>query len=545
MSEELRASLGALNLFDLAKIEWRTRWLAEARPKQIVDFNIEKDYDTIFVHAGRGFGKTRVLSEWIAWELCNDPGSFGHYIGPTHNDVRYVAFEGESGLLRKVPSCLIKYYNKTDSILEFYNGSVLRGFSAEEPERLRGPQCKYLAADEVAAWLDPGPTWEQAKFGHRLGKRTTCVIASTPKPKELIKQFFNDKTIKKIGGHTRENQENLSATFIKQMSVLEGTRLGRQELAGELLDAEELGIIKRSQWQKWPHDEPLPDFEILIMSLDTALSEDSVDVKKDPDGKRTDYTACSVWGGWREPLSKELRDDIDARKDISYTEKQKLKKGTPKILLVDAWQERLGFPELKDRVKKEKEQRYGLDALVPKITPLFGSRRLYGQGRKPDLILIEDKNSGISLRQQLRREGIPVTPYNPGRADKLMRLNLVAPVFVAKYVHAPLSAVRMCEQCEYSWAHRKEETFICPSCLHKQTTEQVTKSTSNFSSWAEPLISQMCAYAGEYSIEHDDLMDSATQALIWLQRNWLYMPVYQEKYAGQVRTKRGGNPYAT
>lgn len=543
MSTELRASLNKLSLFDLAKIEWRTRWLAEARPKQLIDFNTTS-YDTVFIHAGRGFGKTRCLSEWIAWELCEHEGAFGHFIGPTHNDVRYVAFEGESGIIQKVPECLIKYYNKTDSIIEFYNGSVLRGFSAEEPERLRGPQCSFLACDEVAAWIDDVAAWEQAKFGHRLGKRTTCVIASTPKPKELIKMFFADKTIKKVGGHTEENKDNLSANFIRQMNVLKGTRLGRQELAGELLDAEELGTIKRSQWQKWPHDQRLPEFEVILLSLDTALSEDAVDVKKDPEGRKTDYSAASVWGGWREPLTRAEREAIDRDRTLSYQEQLQKKRGNPRILLLDAWQERLGFPDLVARVRKAKDQRYGQDALIPQIRPLFGGPRLYNQGRKADLILIEDKNSGISLRQQLRREGIPVIPYNPGKADKLMRLNLVAPLFVMGVVYAPLTFIRTCMACHSQWQIKRDQDERCPECGEPQNALDQGRSSNTFSAWAEPLIGQMCSYAGEFSIPHDDLMDSGTQALLWLSRNWMHIPVYQEKYAGRPATPKGVNPYA-
>src|SRR5213078_4954321 len=77
---------------------------------------------------------------------------------------------------------------------------------------------------------------------------------------------------------------------------LEGTRLGRQELAGELLDAEELGVVKRSQWKPWDPKQRLPPFEIIVMSLDTAMTEENVDVKT----QHSDYTACSVWGGFRE-----------------------------------------------------------------------------------------------------------------------------------------------------------------------------------------------------------------------------------------------------
>lgn len=489
-----REKLQSLSLWDLALIEWRTRWLKRARPKQIVDFT-KLAQDTIFFHCGRGWGKTELLCQWIAYELCSHPNSFGHLIAPTHNDIRYVSFEGPSGILQIVPEILIKGYNKTDALIEFYNGSILRGFSSEEPERLRGPQCGYMGMDEIAAWQKDRETFEQAKFGHRLGQRTTCVIASTPKPKELIRELFHDRSIRKIGGTMEENRDNLSPNFIKQMNSLKGTRLGRQELAGELLDQEELGVIRRSQWKKFPAGAPLPDFEIVVMSLDTALSEESVDLKK----QKHDYTGCTVWGGWREDT-----------KQVKYSDDgSEVVKREPKIMLIDAWQERLGFPDLVSRVKKEKERQYGNGMMSPKVVPMYGPKHIWGAGRKVDLILIEDINSGKSLRQQLRREGVPVVPYNPGKADKLLRLNIASAAFVAGYI----------------WAIGHE------------------LKVNEFSAEAEPVIAQMCSYAGDASLEHDDLMDSGTQALIWLMRNWLQLPIYQPYTPARQRVWK--NPYAS
>lgn len=511
MTENLHAQLKAFSIEELAKLEWRQRWLSVARPKQIVDFR-QETLDTIFIHSGRGFGKSRTLSEWMGWELCNEPGSYGHLLAPTHNDIRYVNFEGESGIINVVPQCLIVDYNRTDAVITFYNGSILRGFTAEEPERLRGPQCRFLGCDEIAAWLKDEATWKQARFGHRLGKRSTCLIVSTPRPKELIRAFFKNPKIKKIGGSMRENESNLSVSFMEEMEALKGTRLGRQELAGELLDAEEVGIIKRSQWKMWPNGMPLPDFEIVVMSLDTAFSEENVDTKKDT----ADYTACSVWGGIRERLTKQQEEEVLTRygKD-ELVVRRVIQRGIPKILLLDAWQERLGFPELVAKVKKAKDAAYGQDEIQPQIRPLFGSRRQFGQGRKADLILIEDKGSGISLRQQLRREGIPVIPYNPKRADKLLRLNLCAPLFVAGYVYA----------------------------VQTDAVDEAGIHEVEFKEWAEPLIAQMCSYIGEGSIAHEDLMDSATQALLWLSRNWLGMNMGRQDTpaAPNLRT----NPYAS
>lgn len=501
--DDLAAQLESLSLHELAKIEWRSRWLSVARPKQVITFD-DPRFNTIFIRSGRGWGKTRTAINWLCWELCNTPNDFGHMVGATYNDVRYTLIEGETGILREVPDCLITEYLKDDLIVRFYNGATLRGFTAEQPGRLRGPQCRVMLMDEIASWLRDRETYEQANFGHRLGQRSLALITSTPQPKELIRELERDPAIAKITGHMRENAANLSPTFLKKMSVLEGTRLGRQELAGEILDAEELGVIKRSQWKVWPHDKPLPAFEIVLLSFDTALTEENVDVKKN----KSDFTACTAWGGFREALSDEDREQI-AQEQREGKKPLLSAAGRPKIILLNAWQERLGFPDLLSRAKLEMRAAYG----GPKdfVRPYVGKASQEPTGRKPDILLIEDKTSGISLRQMLQRAGIPVTPYNPGKADKYLRLNLTAPLFVAGYVHAVQSENRPTE----------------------------------FKTWAEPVVAQMCSYSGEGSLEHEDLMDSSSQALLWLSRNWLNQAPPVHRREGPRNSPAGANPYSS
>ena len=489
--EQLREQLASLTTEELLRLRWRAEWAGTARPKQVIDFT-HTQLNRILIMSGRGWGKTLVGVNWICGELCDDPGSFGHMIGPTYNDVRYTIIEGESGILRTVPEQLIANYNKSDLVLTFWNGSVLRGFTSEEPERLRGPQCKYLYADEMAAWKYGRETWEQAKFGHRLGRRSTTVITTTPKPKELIRELVEDPETLKIYGDTRENEANLSKTFLDDMEKLRGTRLGRQELEGVLLDPEEEGVIKRSWWKRVSGDQKLPSFDMIVMSLDTASSEANVDVRND----KRDFSACSVWGCYKERIGKG---------EGSYV--------VPRVLLLDAWQDKMDIVDLVARVKKEKESRYGEDDMRAEIRPAFGSRKMDTVGRKADVILIEDKASGIQLRQLLRKQGIPVVPFNPRRADKYLRLNLTAPMFLSGYIYGVESPKRK----------------------------------GHFMSWAEPLISQMCSYSGEGSLEHDDLMDSATQALLWIERNWLgavgKTPTPRRREV--ENTPDGHNPYAS
>ena len=224
--------------------------------------------------------------QWAAGKAWDMPGSFGHVIAPTYSDVQQVCFEGESGILNKVPHELIADYNKSDLIITWINGSIIRGFSAEKPSRLRGPQAHYLWCDELAAWQYIQETWDMAMMGLRLGPAPQVLWTTTPKPKELIRRLSKpqDKRII-VRGSTFDNKANLPDSFFKQLEQYEGTTLGRQELYGELIDPEESGIVKRSDFRLWPAKRPLPPLDYIILSLDTAFTEKTYDKKKgDPDG---------------------------------------------------------------------------------------------------------------------------------------------------------------------------------------------------------------------------------------------------------------------
>ena len=304
--------------------------------------------------------------------------------------------------------------------------------------------------DELAAWQYAEDTWDMMQMGLRLGPNPQVVWTTTPKPREIIRRL----TLPKAGriivkGSTDDNRKNLPKSFFDQLAPYRGTKLGRQELEGELIDPEEAGIVQRSWINLWPANKPLPQFERIIMSLDTAFTERTLDKKGDPDP-----TACGVWG-------------VFFIKSVAH------------VLLLDCWEDHLGFPDLLKRVKREMNTRYGDDQDSAIIKPLFGSTKPMTSGRKPDMILIEDKGSGISLRQALAASKIEAYAYNPGRADKLSRLHIVSPIFAQRRVWVP-------ESDRFAGKPR---------------------------TWCENLIGQLCSFAGEGSIKHDDHVDQCTQAL--------------------------------
>jgi len=448
----IQTNLAHLEISDLELLAWRLKWKATARPEQVTP---PGDWTVWLILAGRGFGKTRTGAEDIADYAVKNPGVRCGVIAPTSADIRGVCFEGESGIINTLPPSLIENYNKSIAEITLTNGSSIRGFSAEEPSRLRGPQFHRVWCDELAAWQYVDETWDMMRFGLRLGDHPQVVVTTTPRPIELVRQLVKDAEKKSTKVHitrgsTYDNAANLAKSFLEQITQYEGTQLGRQEIHAEVIDPEETGIIKRSWLKLWSKDKPLPGLEYIVMSLDTAFTEKTTDRKNhDPDP-----TACSVWGVFRH-------------------EKK------PAFILLDCWQDHLGLPGLIERVKKEYTVRYGDDDMKPMIKPLVGPKQSYLTGRSPDLLIIEDKGSGISLRQMLAREDILSYPYNPGRADKLSRLHAVSHLFAHGFV----------------WVVESD------------------KRPGNPRSWADPLITQLCSFTGEGSIKHDDFVDSTTQAL--------------------------------
>lgn len=480
------AMLAHLPVDDLTYLDWQMRWADTARPSQIPPAT---DWTECGYQAGRGFGKTRVGAEWLGRATYEDPTGFdAAVICPTFSDVKFTAFEGESGLLSVIPPDLVVEYNKSDLFLRLRNiaggTAMIRGFSAEKPERLRGPQHSRGWLDEIAAWQYDEDTYDMYLMGLRLGDHPQTLWTSTPKPRDLIRKITAPKDGRVIvRGSTYDNRANLPRTFLDQLTQYEGTRLGDQELHGHLIDPEEAGIIKRSWLRLWPAEKPLPSFQWIIMSLDTAFTEKTLDKKGDPDP-----TACGVWG-------------------VFTAEKR------TNVMLLDCWEDFLGLPDLARRVRREMKTRYGDDQDKPLIQPLFGSDRPIGSGRPPDILLIEDKGSGISLRQTLYESGIEAYAYNPGRADKLARLHIVSPIFAQRRVWLPESNTR-------------------PGLPR---------------TWCEPLIAQLCSFTGQGSIKHDDHVDQTTQAIrLMMDKAMLTTITAPEQRRGYVPPppKDRSNPYA-
>jgi predicted phage terminase large subunit-like protein len=302
-------------------------------------------------------------------------------------------------------------------------------------------------------------------MGLRLGDKPRVIVTTTPRPKDLIIDLVgregDDVVIDRAS--TYENEANLASTFRNQLEQYKGSKLYEQEVMGMLVDLEDGKVVGRDMFKLYPANKPFPKFEYIVQSYDCATSEKT----------QNDPTACTTWGVFK-PLD-----------------------GPMSAMLIDCWQERMQYPDLRPKVIDEYET-------------IFGEGK---EKKRVDLILIEDKSAGISLIQDLQRAHLPVRAYNPGKADKLQRLNIVSNIISRGRVWIPESSQR--------------KGYV--------------------RDWAEGFVSQICSFP---ETTHDDFVDSATQALRFLRdAGWLEVDPPprddwdEEDYADTGRQRRT-NPYS-
>jgi phage terminase large subunit-like protein len=241
MDDAVRAQiadqLASLPPDQLEAMHRRYEWLQTARPDQLPP----EDYFVWLLMAGRGAGKTRSGAEDVWWDAYTADIRVA-VLGPTLPDIRKTAFEGESGLLARIPSSLIINYNRTS--LELWTrtmtggSSYYVGYSAEEPERLRGPQHHIFWADELGAWnpKKAQDVWDNLLFGLRLGSNPRGVVTTTPRTTPLLRALVADPTTRISRASTFANKHLPESILSKFREKYEGTRLGRQELEAEMLE---------------------------------------------------------------------------------------------------------------------------------------------------------------------------------------------------------------------------------------------------------------------------------------------------------------------
>ena len=187
--------------------------------------------------SGRGGGKTRTGAELVN-KWARERFTPIALVGETKADVRDTMVEvGDSAILNISPPWFMPEYEPSKRRLIWPNGVLGIIYSGDEPGQLRGPQHQKAWVDELAKFKYPKEAWDNLMFGLRIGKQPQAVVTTTPKPIKVIKELVADKRTAVTRGHTLENRDNLAPDFLRYiLRKYEGTRLGRQELAGEVLD---------------------------------------------------------------------------------------------------------------------------------------------------------------------------------------------------------------------------------------------------------------------------------------------------------------------
>ena len=252
----------------------RLYWLESSRPNQIPP---QSDWLIWLILSGRGWGKTRTGAEWLVNEAMIHPRTRWAVIARTFADARDTCAEGESGLLNVLNRYqALKNWNRSMGEILLTNGSKIKLFSAEEPDRLRGPQHHGAWCDELAAWSIPD-AWDQLQFGLRLGDNPRTVVTTTPRPIPLLKSILNRDTTYITRGSTFENADNLAPSALAELQArYAGTRTGRQELLGELLEDVEGALWTRDMIEA-SRITTAPPFVRVVVAIDPAVTsgEDS------------------------------------------------------------------------------------------------------------------------------------------------------------------------------------------------------------------------------------------------------------------------------
>jgi phage terminase large subunit-like protein len=235
--------------------------------------------DRWLITGGRGSGKTRLGAEWVNGlvrglpPFSPDKHKYKNFalVGETLADVREVMIEGPSGLLAVCTENRPRYEASRRRVV-WPTGAVAHVFSSEDPESLRGPQFDAAWCDELGKWKNAEATWDMLQFGLRLGPRTKQIITTTPRPTRLMKRLIVDAGVVRERLSTARNRANLAKGFVEALDErYGGTRLGRQELDGELIEDREDALWSRQMLADARVAEPR-ELRRIVVAIDPPAS---------------------------------------------------------------------------------------------------------------------------------------------------------------------------------------------------------------------------------------------------------------------------------
>lgn len=219
--------------------QMRNDFFLSARKEQIPPLG---NWFIWIIMAGRGFGKTFSGANWIIDEHIQGEAKNSAIIAATAADMRRFCIEGPSGVMAQAPNWFYPDYQPSKSKLIWPNGTETQLYTSEKPDRLRGPNHDRAWCDELSYWRYLEDAWDNLMMALRYGQNVKAVVTMTPRPvkavRELLKREGQDVVVTR--GSTMDNKENLSDIFLKNIQdQYGGTRKGRQEIQGELLEEAE------------------------------------------------------------------------------------------------------------------------------------------------------------------------------------------------------------------------------------------------------------------------------------------------------------------
>lgn len=264
------------------EMSFNNSWHSIARENQRLP---EGNWNIWLILAGRGFGKTRTAAEATRELILKGQCRRVALISSTIIEAEKVMLEGESGLLSiSKPSDGIKYMRSQKKII-WENGATALLFGADEYDKLRGPQFDFAWLDEFAKFKYPNQAFDQLNFSLRLGQNPRTIITTTPRPLKILSDIMQRKNIHITRGTSFDNINNLSNTFVEQLSYLKGTALEAQELYGEIIsdNADELWQLDNMASY---YKQPSCNLERIVIAVDPAVTS----------GENSDETGIIVCG---------------------------------------------------------------------------------------------------------------------------------------------------------------------------------------------------------------------------------------------------------
>lgn len=293
--EEAVLQLDEAQRLDMIKKPW---WFI-GRPEQQQP---EGNWTVWLILAGRGWGKTRTGAEWLVQQVLNNPkapdGAPTEWaiMGETFSDTRVMCVEGPSGVLRVLQgrgmvNGVDFTYNRSAWQILFANGQKVHMFGADNPDAGRGYNLSGVWADEIAKWKYSYESWNEGIApALRIGEKPRAVITTTPKPIRILRDWIarTDGSVHVTRGSTFDNASNLSQAALTELQArYHGTRTGRQELYGELLDDVEGSLWHRQMIEQARiNTDAVPNLVRVVVALDPAVTS----------GEESDETGIVVAG---------------------------------------------------------------------------------------------------------------------------------------------------------------------------------------------------------------------------------------------------------